>query len=310
MLKTITIVVPVFNNEESLRQFTTEIKGEFDGCDDLEMDLIFIDDGSTDASWRKIQELSRSSADIRGYRLTRNFGQLYAMKAGYSLAQGDALISISADLQDSPRLISTMLEAWNSGERLVICARESRQDGFLTKLTSKVAYSLLRLETPDIPKGGFDYFLVDKRIYLELNKMAGRFNFLQGDILSLGYKPFTINYSRASRPFGKSAYNFKKRLGNFTTAWYDSSYSLIKGMRNLGLFVSGSGFLLGLCAIALKLFGLAPFNGFTIIFCSILFIGGVQLIFTGVIAEYIWRIYDIGRGKPGFIIAESTQGDI
>jgi dolichol-phosphate mannosyltransferase len=137
--------------------------------------------------------------------------------------------------------------------------------------------------------------------------MAGRFNFLQGDILSVGYKPFTIKYSRVSRPFGKSGYNFRKRLGNFTTAWYDSSYSLIKGMRNLGLIVASSGFLLGLGVIALKLFGMAPFNGFTIIICSILFIGGVQLIFTGVIAEYVWRIYDLGRGKPGFIIEESTD---
>jgi dolichol-phosphate mannosyltransferase len=203
-----------------------------------------------------------------------------------------------------------MLDAWILGEKLVVCARESRQDSYLTKLTSKFAYSLLRLETPNIPSGGFDFFLIDKQIYMELNKMSGRFNFLQGDILSVGYKPFIINYSRASRPFGKSAYNFKRRLGNFTTAWYDSSYSLIKGMRNIGLIIASSGFLLGLGVIGLKIFGMAPFNGFTIIICSILFIGGVQLIFTGVLAEYVWRIYDLGRAKPGFVIEDSTEGEI
>jgi dolichol-phosphate mannosyltransferase len=310
MSREVSVVVPVYNNQESLTQLAREITSEFAGYKDFELDLVFIDDGSTDGSWQTIQKLSGLQTGIRGYRLTRNFGQLSAMKAGYSLAHGEALISISADLQDSPSLISAMLDAWTSGERLVICARKSRQDGILTKVTSEVAYSLLRFETPDIPRGGFDYFLIDRRIYLELNKMAGRFNFLQGDILSLGYTPFIINYSRAPRPFGKSAYTFRKRLENFTTAWYDSSYSLIKGMRNLGLIVSGSGFLLGLAAIALKLFGLAPFSGFTILVCSILFIGGVQLIFTGVIAEYVWRIYDLGRGKPGFVIQESTTGEV
>jgi len=309
MSRKVTVVVPVYNNQDSLAQLATEIISVFVGFKNLDLDLIFIDDGSTDGSWKTIQKLSGSQKGIRGYRLTRNFGQLSAMKAGYSLARGDAVISISADLQDSPSLISEMLDAWESGAKLVICARESRQDGILTKVTSRIAYSLLRLENPDIPSGGFDYFLVDKLIYQELNRMAGRFNFLQGDILSIGYSPFIISYSRAPRPFGKSGYNFKKRLENFTTAWYDSSYSLIKGMRNLGLIVSGSGFLVGLSAIGLKLFGLSPFNGFTIIICSVLFIGGVQLIFIGVIAEYVWRIYDLGRGKPGFMIQESTGSE-
>ena len=305
-MKRIDVVIPVYNNAESIPIVAEEINSYNNR--NRKYRIFFVDDGSVDESWETISDLVRNrDSNVVGVKLAKNFGQLAAMKAGYNLASGDAVISISADLQDPSDLVLKMTEEWEAGSALVVCARKNRQDDFLIRVTSAVAYKILGMEVPGIPKGGFDTFLMDRRVYEQLNELKGRFNFLQADVLSFGFAPKIIDYERISRPYGKSGYNFRKRFGNFVHGLIDSSYIFIRWTTRLGFIVTFIGLALACILIIAKIEGDAPFDGFTLIACSILIIGGVQISLTGILGSYIWRIYDAIRERPSSVI-EKIEG--
>jgi len=302
-LKRIDVVIPVYNNAESLPIVTREIASYSD--ENIQFRILFVDDGSTDHSWDVIKSLvSNPVFNVVGIKLAKNFGQLAAMKMGYNQATADAIISISADLQDPSDLVPQMSRLWDSGSALVVCARKSRQDNYLVRVTSAIAYKILAMEVAGIPKGGFDTFLMDKRIYTQLNQLKGRFNFLQADVLSFGFVPAVIEYERALRPYGKSGYNLKKRFRNFTNGLIDSTYFFIRWTTRVGFGVTILGLVLATLLVAARIKGDAPFDGFTLIACSVLIIGGVQISLTGVLGSYIWRIYDAVRERPSSVIEQ------
>ncbi len=305
-MKHIDVVIPVYNNAQSIPIVASEIISY--NSDKRRFRVLFVDDGSTDDSWATIEDLvAKPEGNVIGIKLSKNFGQLAAMKAGYQLASGDAVISISADLQDPSELVVEMFEQWEVGNALVVCARKNRQDNIFIRLTSAFAYRILGMEVQGIPKGGFDTFLMDKRIYRQLNLLKGRFNFLQADVLSFGFAPKVIEYERISRPFGKSGYNFRKRFRNFAHGLIDSSYIFIRWTTRLGFVVTFLGLVLASLLIIARFQGDTPFDGFTLIACSVLIIGGVQISLTGVLGSYIWRIYDAIRDRPSSVIEEIKE---
>jgi dolichol-phosphate mannosyltransferase len=302
----VSIVIPVYNNAESLPILITQIQNEMSlNNPELSYELILVDDGSTDFSWNVLSSYAKK--DIVAIKLTRNFGQLGAMKAGYSNAVGRCLISISSDLQDPTTLITKMIASWKRGFQLVLCERSSRDDKIIIKLTSKIAYYFLSREVSEIPRGGFDVFLFSANLRDSILSLKGRYNFIQGDLLFFGYKFEVIKYHREKRPFGKSGYTLKKRIKNFQDALLDSNYTLIDFFFKVGISISFLGFILGLIILIGKVFGKSPFNGFTVIACSILFIGGIQIMLTGLIGQYIARIYDASREKPAFHIEKISR---
>jgi len=303
----VSIVIPIFNNAESLPILLSEIQNEMaQNNPNLEYELVLVDDGSTDLSWEVISS-NYSSLNIVAIKLTRNFGQLGAMKAGYLHAKGRCLISVSADLQDPTELVTKMIHSWKLGHELVLCERSSRDDKKFISLTSKFAYFLLSKELSNIPRGGFDVFLFSAPLRDSIMNLKGRFNFLQGDLLYFGYRFDVILYHRGKRPFGKSGYNFGKRLRNFQDAILDSNYTLIDFVMRMGGFLSFVGFILGFMVVFGKFFGKAPFPGFALIASSVLFIGGIQIALIGLIGQYVSRIYDAARGKPPFHIEKINK---
>jgi len=302
----ISLVVPVFNNAESIPELWESIHSQLLNFKNIESEIIFVDDGSSDESWTEILKLSGNNRI--GVKLSKNFGQLGAMKAGYKVAQGKFIISISADLQDPPTLIREMIEACIEGYELVLCARTSRDDSWLAKFTSKIAYFFLTRENPKIPKGGFDVFLFSSNLRDQMLSLKGRFNFLQGDLLYFGYEYKTIYYHREKRKYGKSGYTFKKRLQNFQDAVLDSNYTLIKYLSTFGFLVSLLGFILGLIVLMGKVLGRITVDGYALVTCSVLFIGGIQIVLTGLLGQYIWRIYDAARDRPAFVIQKIDLG--
>lgn len=300
-MKRIDVVIPVYNNSQSIPIVASDIMSY--NNTDCKYRILFVDDGSVDESWESIINLVAQYKDnVVGIKLTKNFGQLAAMKAGYQQASGDAVISISADLQDPSDLVRQMSDRWQKGRPFVICARKNRQDKFFIKVTSFVAYKILGLEVPGIPKGGFDTFLMNRDIHQKLLSLKGRFNFLQADLLSFGFTPEVIEYERVERKFGKSGYNFRKRYRNFIDGLVDSSYLIIRLATRIGLAVAFLGAVLACVLIISKFQGQAPFNGFTLIASSVLIVGGVQITLTGILGSYIWRIYDAVRERPAFTI--------
>lgn len=303
----VSVVIPVYRNAESLTQLYTELidvaANRFPACD---LEIVFVDDGSDDDSWAVICALrDKDPGRVSAHRLSRNFGQLGASVAGYRLARGDAVVSISADLQDPTELIGDMVNRWLAGDDIVIANRAGRTDGAIAAITSRIAYWYFRRYTPAMPEGGFDYFLMDRRAIDLLLQFKGRFRFLQGDLLWLGLPMSFIPYVRRERPHGKSGYSFLKRLNAFTDLVIDSSYSLIKAMSRIGFVVAFLGFVYLVLVVINWMQGGSPFKGWAPIMVTLLLLLGFIMIMLGVIGEYLWRIHDQVRERPMHVVLTS-----
>jgi dolichol-phosphate mannosyltransferase len=303
----VSIVIPVFRNAQSLSLLYAEIVSvaaeRFPQC---RLEIVFIDDGSDDDSWSVISQLRDADPGrVSAHRLSRNFGQLSAMVAGYQLARGEALVSISADLQDPTALIGDMVNRWLAGDDIVIANRASRSDGFLSAATSRAAYAYARRSTPGIPEGGFDYFLMSRRAVDLLLQFKGRFRFLQGDLLWLGLPTSFIPYVRRERPHGKSGYTWGRRLGNFSDLVIDSSYGPIQLMSRLGFVAASLGLAYLVTIVLAWLAGGTPFDGWAPIMVTMLVLNGIMMIMLGVIGAYLWRIYDQTRERPMHVVLMS-----
>ena len=305
--KLVSVVIPVYRNADSLRQLYAELISvadeRFPACG---LEIVFVDDGSDDDSWAVISSLRESDPTrVSAHRLSRNFGQLSAMVAGYRLARGDAIVSISADLQDPTELIGDMVDRWQAGDDIVIANRAGRSDGSLASTTSRIAYWYARRYTPAIPEGGFDFFLMSRRAIDLLLQFKGRFRFLQGDLLWLGLPTSFIPYVRKERPHGKSGYSLVKRLSNFTDLVIDSSYGPIKAMSRLGFVVAFLGFAYLITIVIDWFAGGTPFKGWAPIMVTLLVLLGFIMMMLGVIGEYLWRIHDQVRERPMHIVLTS-----
>ena len=303
------VVVPVYNNEGSLPDLMMGLQEILENLTlSMGTRIIFIDDGSTDKSLeiiKNFQFIDRVKVDL--ISLSRNFGQLAATMAGLERSDADATIVISADLQEPTELIGDMVKSWETGKKIVICTRESRSDSYFVRLTSRIGYYFLHRENPALPVGGFDTFLIDVLPLRVLVNMKGRFRFLQGDIMYLGFPTEILRYHRKKRAHGKSGYSFKDRVESFINIWIDSSYSIVRLLTRLGFLIAMSGFLLTILVIIGWLNNNTPFSGFTLIVCSVLIVGGTQILLTGVLGEYIWRQFDMDRERPLYVVESVIQ---
>jgi len=308
MPKLVSIVVPVFNNELSLVQTASQIRSEFTKrIADLDYEIIFVDDGSTDSSYNRLLEISEGDDFIRLIKLTRNFGQMAAMLAGYDNARGDAIITVSADLQDPINLMPEMVNLWLSGTPIVVCHRVDREDPGLAKLLSALAYKVLRNEISQLPKGGFDFVLMDRVVLDALSSFNVRNRFFQGDLLWLGYNTAYLPYIRRSRVHGKSQYTFLKKLHNFADAFFDASFAPIHFITIIGILLSVLSFLYAISIWLNWLVGRSPFSGWSPIMLAVLFVGGVNMIMISIIGQYVWRINADIKQRPYYVV-ETTKG--
>lgn len=301
----ISIVVAVYHNEGAISKTHEEIKRVF--ASDLtrhSYELIFVDDGSKDGSLQEILGLRQADANVKAITFTRNFGQMAAMLAGFKEATGDAVINMSADLQDPVDLIPQMVEKWEAGSELVVCFRAERSDSFIARLLSRAAYGLLRLSLPQIPKGGFDFVLMDRVVMDAFNAIDVRHRFFQGDLLWAGYRTSFIPYERQKRTIGRSQYSFGKKLKNFVDAILDASYLPIRFISLLGFITAGLGFLYSLTVVAAWLAGDTPFTGWAPLMIVLLIVGGLIMLMLGVIGEYVWRINEEVRKRPNYVVRD------
>jgi dolichol-phosphate mannosyltransferase len=223
--------------------------------------------------------------------------------AGLYNSKNDFDVCVSADLQDPILMINEMYSQTLNGQQLVVAYRYKRSDSILTRFTSRVAYRLLSAEYENMPHTGFDFFLLSKKVKLELLKLKGRRRFLQGDLLSLGFDAKFLPYSRTKRQFGKSSYNFRSRFVLFLDFLFDSSYRPLR-------MISFSGGLISIMSVAIIAVALWNYfyegnviDGFTPIYIGIFFFGGLQLLALGIISEYVLRLSEIVSEKPVWILA-------
>jgi dolichol-phosphate mannosyltransferase len=301
----ISFVVAVYNNERALSKTHERIASVCESeLAQYEYEIVFVDDGSKDGSLPEILGLRALDSRVKVITFTRNFGQMAAMLAGFKEATGDAVINISADLQDPVELIPQMVEKWEGGAETVICYRTDRADSISAKLSSYLAYRVLRMSWPQIPPGGFDFVLMDRKVMDAFNAIDVRHRFFQGDLLWTGYRTSFLPYVRQKRTIGKSQYNFGKRLKNFLDAVLDASYLPIRLISLVGVITSGLGLLYSLTIVVSWTRGETPFQGWAPLMIVILLVGGLIMVMLGVIGEYVWRINEEVRKRPNYVVRE------
>ena len=304
-MKRISFVLPVYRNERAVTLTYQQIRQVMTA--DLPRygyEIVFVDDGSDDGSPAELAAIKAGDEHVRVVTFTRNFGQMAAILAGLKQASGDVIIQLSADLQDPIGLVPQMVAEHERGSEVVACHREHREDPWSRRVTSRALYAILRLSLPQIPAGGFDYILLDRKVVDAFNAVEVRNRFFQGDVLWFGYKTTFIPYTRPKRTIGRSQYTFAKKLKNSIDAILDSSYLPIRFMSLLGVLTAFVGFLYAVDIVYGRLRHNIPFTGWAPIMILILVIGGVLMLMLGIIGEYVWRIYDEVKGKPNYVVRQ------
>jgi len=303
----VSIVIPVYYNEETLGDLTKELMNVLNSNFDVKCyELIFVDDGSKDNSWKVLLELKKKFTNIiKLVRFSRNFGQVAAIYAGYKLAQYELIITISADLQDPPNLINSMIEEYKKGFNIVICHRKNREESLYRRVSSALFYWLMRkLSFSNMPEGGFDFLLISSTVKNILISNYDSNPFWQGQILWTGFDFKLIPYTRLKRLSGKSRWSFSKKIKYLFDGMMSYSYTPIRLMTLIGLLVAAFGFVYAIVIILLKIFGDVPFKGWAPIMILILILSGFQMLMLGIIGEYLWRALDQVRHRPLYIIEE------
>jgi dolichol-phosphate mannosyltransferase len=302
----VSVVVPVYNNEGSLPLLFDELI-KVEGIllkQDINLEIIFVDDGSADASLKELLEIKKKRERTKIIKLTRNFGAVHASKTGLQFVSGDCFVFLAADLQDPPDLILQMVEKWKTGAKYIICERNGRDDSFLSQIFSKFYYKLVRLLViSDFPENGFDLALMD-RVLLPYMLQSSKSAYTPIMSYWLGFKPEIISYKRRKREHGKSQWTFFKKIVAFFDAILSFSVVPIRMMSLFGLIVAIMSFVYGSWIVINTLLGNAEIRGFATVVVLISFFMGLVIIMLGMIGEYIWRIYDEVNKRPETVIDE------
>ncbi len=303
-MKTLSIIVPVYYNEPNLPDTIPELLGLKDKLQDYQLELVYVDDGSGDRSFEILLDFqSRYPETIKVVKLTRNFGSMAAIQAGFTIATGDCVGMISADLQDPPELFQEMLAYWEKGIKAVFAVRQDREEPFLQKQISNTYYSLVRnFAIPDYPDGGFDFFLIDRQIIDEINHIQEKNTNLMALIFWLGFSPVMIPYVRHNRTKGKSRWTLAKKIKLFVDTFVAFSFFPIRILSVIGLLVAIGSFGYGAFVLFYWLIFSVEVKGFVPLILVITFASGIQMTMLGVLGEYLWRTMDEARRRPLFVI--------
>lgn len=306
-MKKLSVVIPVYYNEGSLPDLFAELMRVEDillRTRNIEMELIFVDDGSGDSSFAELMKIKKQRPHTRVIKLARNFGSIHAVKTGLQYVTGDCFTMLAADLQDPPELLLTMADKWLGGSDFVICVRESREDPPLSKLFARMYYGMLRVTvTKDYPAGGFDLALMDKLLLPYLQKSGKNIN-ISLFAYWLGFEPDIIYYQRQKRQHGKSRWTFGKKFTYLLDSILGFSVVPIRMISLTGLVVALLSFIYGVILVFNASVNHVIVPGFTTIATLVAFLLGLIIIMLGIIGEYIWRIFDEVNQRPEYVIHE------
>jgi dolichol-phosphate mannosyltransferase len=302
------IVIPVYYNEgcliglmRSLAATVLARNSHYRG------EIIFVDDGSEDESLAELLDIQKEFPDVVTIiKLTRNFGQGAAAAAGYQQAKGKCVVTMSADGQDPPEMINEMLRAFfNEAYEIVICTRARREESIYRKLTSKIYFYLMRkLTFENMPKGGFDFFLMSWRAKQVFLRNFDMHSSGQGQILWMGLKTKLLPYHRRARLAGLSRWTFAKKFTSFLDGILSDSSTPIRIISLAGCVFSLLGFAYAGAILIGKLFfnNPTPAKGWAPLMIMILIMGGFQMIMLGLIGEYLWRTLAQARRRDMYLI--------
>ena len=303
---TLCIVIPVYNEAMALPLLGDRLTAALVGIP-ADIRILFVDDGSVDATAQTLVAIANNDARVRVIRLARNFGKEAAMTAGLDHADADAVVLIDADLQDPPELIRTFWTHFEQGADVVYGVRASRAgESWLKRFTAATFYRLIdRMSDTPIPRDTGDFRLMSRRVVDALKQLRERHRFMKGLFGWVGFRQVAVRYHREPRAAGTSKFNFW-RLWNFALEGITSFSTVpLRIATYLGLLTAVGAFGYGALIIGKTLLYGEAVRGYPSLMAVVLFLGGVQLVALGVIGEYLGRIYNESKHRPLYLIAET-----
>ena len=311
-MKKISIVVPMYNEEEMAVICYERISKVLKELDNYESEIIIVNDGSKDKTLQIIEELAQKDSKLKVISFSRNFGHQAAVTAGLKETKGDAIVIIDADMQDPPELIKDMISLWEQGNDVIYAVREKRKGESMFKLLSaKMFYKILyNMSDVKIPKDTGDFRLADRKVVDVINALPEHNKYLRGLFSWTGFNQKPIKYSRDERKYGKTKYPLKKMLKLAFDGIISFSNKPLKMIGTIGILSVLISFIVFVYAILSYIFNLNNLvPGWASIIICIAFFSGVQLISIWLISEYISRIYDEARNRPEYIIDKKYNID-
>lgn len=304
----LSIVIPVYNEEGNIQSLAERLEKTIDGLV-KSSEIIFVDDGSQDASVNRILEMQKKYKNIRLIKLSRNFGQHIAAQAGFDYCRGEAVIWMDGDLQEPPEEIAKLFAKYKEGYDVVYTNREFKSSArsWFSRLASKIFKGTFNKLAKNPLPGNISAMRIMSRRYLQnVNKLPERVRYLDGIFGWVGFKSATVTIKYVPRHAGRSNYNFIKRLRVSTDAILSFSMMPLRLITGFGLIVAVASFTWMLLIIIGRIFGFMGTQGlgWSSLMVSVYFLGGVQCIFLGLIGEYLGRIYMEVKKRPLYIVEE------
>jgi dolichol-phosphate mannosyltransferase len=306
------VVCPAYDEAANVPELLRQLKAVLDGTG-LDWEVIVVDDGSEDETWRLLEQAAREDGRIRALRFSRNFGHQVALTAGLAASSADLVVTMDSDLQHPPEAIPALLARAREGYDVVYAVRSGTEgESWLKRHSAPLFYRLLnRMTSLNLPRGGADFRLMSRRVVDALMAMPEKNRFLRGMTRWVGFEQTVIEYEQPARESGRSKYTLR-RMTRF--AWDAiASFSAIplRAASVFGFVVSGLGALYLVYVLAIRFFTDNAVEGWTSVVAAVLVLSGVQLICLGFIGQYLGRMYDEVKGRPLYLIADDTrQGDL
>jgi glycosyltransferase involved in cell wall biosynthesis len=300
----LSIILPCFNEEKNIAPMHRALTRS---CAGIAVEILFVDDGSADGTCEEVNLIAGRDPSVRLIRFVRNAGHQHALRAGYRAARGQFVLTMDSDLQHPPEAIPGMLAKAQEGFEVVQMVRTGSQPGFFKNLFSKSFYKLFNsISEVPIPEQASDFRLISRTVCDVLNALPERNLIVRAILPYLGFKTASIPYQAGDRLHGKAGYSFRKSLSLGSQALFSFSALPLKIAMRAGFVISGLAFLYGGYNVAAKLFGGDNVPGYTDLIASTLFLGGLILIYLGILGRYILVILDHLKRRPEYLIAEES----
>ncbi len=301
------VVAPVYNEQETLPHFHARVTEVMEGLGEP-FELVLVNDGSRDDSYQVMRELVDKDPRVRVINFSRNFGHQMAVSAGLDHARGEAVVIIDSDLQDPPEVILEMAAKWRDGAEVVYAQRRKRPGETRFKLfTASVFYRLIsRITTMDLPRDTGDFRLLDRKVVDTLITMREHNRFMRGLSVWVGFRQEAVLYDRKERFAGTTSYPLLKMIRLSVDAITGFSYAPLQLATTIGFILAAISLVGVAIAVPVRIFG-GGIQGQGTTLIVVLLLGGIQLIFLGIIGEYLGRIYDEVRDRPLYIVHDLVE---
>jgi len=303
----VSVIIPAFNESGNIIPLVTRLNEVLNEYPDRQ--ILFIDDGSTDNSLQILHQLHQQDNRIGYISFSRNFGHQHALRCGIDYADGDCVISMDGDLQHPPELIPEMIKKWQEGYDIVYTQRTEEEGiGVFKKMTSALFYKLMNyLSDVTLEPGTADFRLLDARVANVIRNSHEQGLFVRGFISWMGFRQYKITYRAAPRYSGSTKYSIRKMLSFALNGITSFSIKPLRFSIIAGALISALAFVYAMYAVMLYLFyPEKAVPGWASVLVSVLFIGGIQLLFLGVLGEYLGKLFMQAKQRPGYIIKESS----